>query len=184
MSRIGKIPVPVPSGVTVKQDGRKVLVEGPKGKLAFNLPDGITVTVAKEAVTAQRANDEAATKALHGLCRALIANMVQGVTSGFQKDLEVVGVGYKAQVQGKQLTLIVGYSHPVVVPIPEGLTVETPKPTQIAIKGADKQMVGQFAATVRRVAPPEPYKGKGIKYAGEVIRRKAGKAATGAKSAG
>ena len=184
MSRIGKVPVAIPSGVTVKLDGHTLRVEGPKGKLGFHLPMGVTAAVGKDAVTVQRQDDTASARALHGLCRAILANMVQGVTQGFQKDLEVVGVGYRAQAQGRHLTLMLGYSHPVVLEVPEGLTVETPKPTQIIIKGADKQLVGQFAANVRRVAPPEPYKGKGIKYAGEVIRRKAGKAATGAKTTG
>ena len=133
-----------------------------------------------------RTGEESSDKAIHGLYRALIANMVQGVVSGFSKELEIVGVGYRAQLQGKQLSLSVGFSHPVVVPVPEGITVEVPKPTMVVVRGSDKQLVGQFAANLRGIAPPEPYKGKGIKYAGEVIRRKAGKAATGsgAKVAG
>jgi large subunit ribosomal protein L6 len=133
-----------------------------------------------------RSSDEQSDKALHGLYRALIANMVHGVVSGFSKELEIVGVGYRAQLQGKQLSLHVGFSHPVLVPIPEGITIEVPKPTAVIVKGPDKQCVGQFAANLRRIAPPEPYKGKGIKYVGETIRRKAGKAATGtgAKAAG
>jgi large subunit ribosomal protein L6 len=152
-------------------------VEGPKGRLSITLPSVISAELADQQVRLQRANDEQQTKALHGLYRALIANMVHGVVSGFSKELEIAGVGYRAQVQGKQLSLTVGFSHPVLVPIPEGIAVEVPKPTTIMIEGADKQLVGQFAATVRRIAPPEPYKGKGIKYAGEVIRRKVGKAA-------
>jgi len=157
-----------------------VNVEGPKGTLSLTLPPAITVALSPQQIQVSRGSDEKPVRALHGLARALLANMVQGVTAGFSKELEIVGVGYRAQVAGRQLTLHVGFSHPVLLPIPEGLTVETPKPTNIIVKGADKQQVGQFAATIRRVAPPEPYKGKGIKYAGEIIRRKAGKAATGA----
>ncbi|MBI4343241.1 MAG: 50S ribosomal protein L6 [Candidatus Omnitrophica bacterium] len=179
MSRLGAMPVAIPTGVKLTQSGRSVQVEGPKGKLAFELPEAITAAVKDNAVTVTRSGDEKAIKALHGLCRSLIANMVTGVSAGFQKELEIVGVGYRAQVQGKALTMTVGYSHPVALPIPAGLTVEAPKPTQVIVKGADKQAVGEFAATIRRVKPPEPYKGTGIRYAGEVVRRKAGKAATG-----
>ena len=169
----------IPSGVKVKQDGASLHIEGAKGKLAITLPEEITALVSEKNIEVKRSGDEAAQRALHGLYRALIANMVQGVVSGFSKELEISGVGYRAQLTGKQISLSVGFSHPVVVPIPEGLTVEVPKPTIVIIKGYDKQLVGQFAANLRRIAPPEPYKGKGIKYAGEVIRRKAGKAATG-----
>ncbi len=179
MSRIGRAPVTIPQGVKIKQDGQQVVVEGGKSTLSFALPESISVKIGAQVLTVERANDEKAVKALHGLSRALIANMVLGVTTGFSKELEIVGVGYRAQLQGKQISLSVGFSHPVVVQIPEGLTVEVPKPTNVIIKGADKQLVGQFTANLRRIAPPEPYKGKGIKYAGEVIRRKAGKAATG-----
>ncbi len=180
MSRIGRAPIVVPSGVKLSQEGPRVNVEGPKGTLSLTLPPAITVALSPQQIQVSRGSDEKPVRALHGLARALLANMVQGVTAGFSKELEIVGVGYRAQVAGRQLTLHVGFSHPVLLPIPEGLTVETPKPTNIIVKGADKQQVGQFAATIRRVAPPEPYKGKGIKYAGEIIRRKAGKAATGA----
>ena len=180
MSRIGRAPIPVPSGVTVTQDAGTLRVEGPKGTLAIQLPADVAVAIADQRVRVTRASDEPAVRARHGLARALIANMVHGVVSGFSRELEIVGVGYRAQAQGKQLTLNVGFSHPVVVPVPEGMTVETPKPTLVIVKGSDKHQVGQFAANIRRIAPPEPYKGKGIKYAGEVIRRKAGKAATGA----
>ena len=180
MSRIGAMPVAVPSGVKITQSGRALQVDGPKGKLALELPATVSAAIKDNALTVTRANDEKAIKALHGLYRALIANMVTGVSTGFQKELEIVGVGYRAQVQGgKDVVLSVGYSHQVVLPIPPGITVETPKPTQVLVKGADKQVVGQFAATIRSVAPPEPYKGTGIRYAGEVVRRKAGKAATG-----
>ena len=180
MSRIGRAPVAVPAAITVTQEGHRLLAEGPKGKVSIPIPEEVTVTVSGQSVSVARRSDEPSVKALHGLTRALIANMVQGVANGFQKELEVVGIGYRAQAQGKHLTLQVGFSHPVLIEIPDGLTVETPKPTQILVKGADKYLVGQFAANVRRIAPPEPYKGKGIRYAGEVVRRKAGKAATGA----
>ena len=170
----------IPSGVKVKAEDGHVFVEGPKGKLSLRLSPEITVKLDGQAVKVERANEEKPVRALHGLYRALINNMVQGVVNGFSKELEITGVGYRAQLQGKQLSLSVGFSHPVILPIPEGLTIEVPKPTSVLVKGFDKQLVGQFAANIRRVAPPEPYKGKGIKYAGEVIRRKAGKAATGA----
>lgn len=179
MSRIGRAPITIPQGVKIKQDGQQVLVEGPKSTLSMTLPGMISVTIDQQTLKVARANDEKNVKALHGLSRALIANMVQGVTAGFSKEMEINGVGYRAALQGKQLSITVGFSHPVITAIPEGITVEVPKPTTVIIKGADKQMVGQFAANLRRISPPEPYKGKGIKYAGEVIRRKAGKAATG-----
>ena len=180
MSRIGRAPIAIPQGVKVTQEDRRVFVEGSKGKLSFALPPEITVTVADNSLTVQRGSDEKPVRSLHGLSRALIANMVHGVVTGFSKELEIVGVGFRAQLQGKQLSVQVGFSHPVVVPIPEGIVVEVPKPTSVIVKGADKHLVGQFAADLRGIFPPEPYKGKGIKYAGEVIRRKAGKAATGA----
>ena len=183
MSRIGRSPIALPSSVNVKQEQAHLNFEGPKGKLSLTLPTPLSATLKDRQLQIQRSSEEKSVKALHGLYRALAANMVRGVSEGFSKELEVVGVGYRAQAQNKQLTLQVGFSHPVQVPIPEGITIETPKPTTILIKGSDKQVVGQLAATIRRIAPPEPYKGKGIKYAGEVIRRKAGKAATGAKGA-
>ena len=180
MSRIGRAPIAIPQGVKVRQEERQVFVEGSKGKLSMTVPGDITVTLAEGSLTVQRSNDEQSVRALHGLTRALLANMVHGVAMGYSKELEIVGVGFRAQLQGKQLTVQVGYSHPVVVTLPEGIAVEVPKPTSVIVKGADKHLVGQFAADVRGIFPPEPYKGKGIKYAGEVIRRKAGKAATGA----
>ena len=179
MSRIGRAPIAIPAGVKILPEGRQLRVEGPKGKLSFSLPEPITVKMEGQSLQVHRDGDDQPVRALHGLSRALIANMVHGVTAGFSKELEIARVGYRAQLQGKQLQLSVGFSHPVLVPIPEGMTVEVPKPTTVIVKGADKQQVGQFAANLRRIAPPEPYKGKGIKYAGEVIRRKAGKAATG-----
>ena len=177
MSRVGRAPIPLTAGVTVLPQGEQVLVEGPKGKLTLTVPAPISVRLDGQQVKVETSDPERGN--LHGLYRALIANMVHGVTEGFSKELEIVGVGYRALLQGKQLSLYVGFSHPVVVPIPEGLTVEVPKPTIVIIKGADRQLVGQFTANLRHIAPPEPYKGKGIKYAGEIIRRKAGKAATG-----
>lgn len=179
MSRIGRAPITLPAGVKVMPEGREVRVEGPKGKLAIALPEGIGVSIQEQRLVVASSGHDENGKALHGLARALLANMVQGVISGFSKELEIVGVGYRAQLQGKQLSLSVGFSHPVIIPIPEGLTIEVPKPTSVIVKGADKQLVGQFANNLRRIAPPEPYKGKGIKYSGEIIRRKAGKAATG-----
>ena len=185
MSRIGRLPVPIPSSVKVKHEGTMLLVEGPKGKLSTAIPAMLKASVQDNRVTVERSQDEKPIRALHGLTRALIANMVHGVSEGYMKELEVIGVGYRAQVQGKQLTLNVGFSHQGQVLIPEGLSIETPKPTVIIIKGIDKQRVGQLAADIRHIAPPEPYKGKGIRYLGEAVRRKAGKAATGgAKSSG
>ena len=177
MSRIGRAPIAIPQGVKVRQEDRQVFVEGSKGKLAIALPEEIAITIADGSLTVQRSSDEKPARALHGLYRALIANMVQGVVTGFSKELEIVGVGFRAQLQGKQLSIRVGFSHPVVVPIPEGITVEVPKPTSVIVKGADKHLVGQFAADLRRIFPPEPYKGSGIRYKDEVIKRKAGKKA-------
>ena len=179
MSRIGRTPIAIPEAAKIKHEGQHILVEGPKGKLSLELPLAISVELKEQRLQVACTGQEPTDKALHGLYRALLANMVNGVTTGFSKELEIVGVGYRAQLQGKQLVLNVGLSHQVPISIPEGLTVEVPKPTAVIVKGADKQLVGQFAANLRRIAPPEPYKGKGIKYAGEVIRRKAGKAATG-----
>lgn len=180
MSRIGRTPVPIPSGVKVTQAAQGMVVEGPKGTLSLTLPAGLSVNLEGQRLLVHCAEGAFSDTALHGLYRALIANAVQGVVAGFSKELEIVGVGFRAQLQGKQLSVQVGFSHPVTVPIPEGISVEVPKPTSIIVKGVDKHLVGQFAANLRRIAPPEPYKGKGIKYVDEVIRRKAGKAATGA----
>ena len=178
MSRIGKQPVAVPSGVKVAIDGQVINVEGPKGKLLFKMADGVSASLDQEKnqVVVKRASDVRQHKALHGLTRSLIANMVKGVTDGYQKRLDIIGVGYGAKLQGKELTLSVGFAAPAKRTVPEGLIVTVPKPTQIVIQGPDKQMVGEFAAVVRRVRPPEPYKGKGIRYEGEVVKRKAGKA--------
>jgi large subunit ribosomal protein L6 len=183
MSRIGRAPIAVTSGVNVAVSGAIVAFEGAKGKLSFTLPAGLSATIKEGTLQFQRANDLKPTRALHGLYRALAANAVKGLTEGFVKELEISGVGYRAQAQGKQLNLYVGFSHPVLIDIPQDLTVETPKPTTVIVKGVDRALVGQMAANIRAVAPAEPYKGKGIRYVGETIRRKAGKAATGAKGA-
>lgn len=181
MSRIGRAVITIPEKVKLAQDGAQLRVEGPNGQHSVMLPEQLSASVKDRQLQIARASDEKAVKALHGLYRAMIANLVHGAVEGFRKELEVQGVGYRAQVQGKELQLHVGFSHPVKMPIPQGITIETPKPTTIIVKGMDKQLVGQVAANIRRVAPPEPYKGKGIRYAGEVIRRKAGKATTGEK---
>ena len=176
MSRIGKKPISLPAGVKVTVDGNIVTVQGPKGTLAQTLPEGITITEEDNQVLVQRANDNKQQRAFHGLTRALIANMVEGVTNGFEKKLELVGVGYRAQMQGKKLVISIGFSHPVEIDAPEGIEFEVPAPTRITIKGINKQLVGNTAAHIRAIRKPEPYKGKGIKYENEHIRRKAGKA--------
>jgi large subunit ribosomal protein L6 len=177
MSRIGKKPVPIPKGVTITIDGTTVTVKGPKGELQRTFTDGMKFTIENDQVVIERPSEEKPVRALHGLTRALLANMVQGVTEGFRKTLEIVGVGYRAEKKGKNLVLNVGYSHPVEYPEPAGITLTTPAPTVIAVEGIDKQKVGQVAAELREYRPPEPYKGKGIRYQGEQVRRKAGKTA-------
>jgi len=177
MSRIGKKPVPIPSGVTVSVDKSKVTVKGPKGSLSLDVPAVCAVAQEGNEVIVTRANDEKFVRAVHGSTRAHLANMVRGVTEGFSKELEIVGVGYKAESKGKQLVLTIGYSHLVEFPVPDGITVETPEPTKIKVSGIDRQRVGQVAAEIRAVRRPEPYKGKGIKYVDEHIERKAGKSA-------
>jgi large subunit ribosomal protein L6 len=176
MSRIGKRPVILPNNVKCNINESTVVIEGPKGKLNFQIPEGIKVKTEDGKIVVERTSDEKNIRALHGLTRAMINNMVIGVTEGFQKELEIVGVGYRAQVQGKKLVMQLGFSHPVEYPIPEGITIETPNPTTIIVKGIDKQKVGEVAAEIRAFYPPEPYKGKGIRYRGEYVRRKAGKA--------
>ena len=176
MSRIGKKPIPIPPGVTVVVDGSTVRVKGPKGELSQSFRPEVRVRVDDGQVVVDRAADSKTHRAMHGLTRALVANMVQGTVAGYRKTLELVGVGYRAEKKGKVLVLNVGYSHPVEYPEPEGLTITTPNPTTIVIEGIDKQRVGQAAAEIRSVRPPEPYKGKGIKYQDEHVRRKAGKA--------
>ena len=177
MSRIGKAPVAVPNGVTVTlKDGNVISVKGPKGELTRSLPSAMTVKQENGTVTVTRPSDEDQHKALHGLTRTLIANMVEGVTKGFSKNLELVGVGYKAEKRPYGLQLSLGYSHPIEYRAPQGITLTAPVPTQIVVEGANKEVVGQVAAEIRSLRPPEPYKGKGVKYVGEQIRRKAGKA--------
>ncbi len=175
MSRIGQMPVVIPEGVTVEVDNGVVRVKGPKGELAQTLRPEVSVAVEDGALTVARESDAKAHRALHGLTRALVANMVRGVSKGFQKSLELQGVGYRADKRGNKLVLNVGYSHPVEYPEPDGVSISTPSPTVIVVEGADKQKVGQAAAEIRQVRPPEPYKGKGIRYQGEHVRRKAGK---------
>ena len=179
MSRIGKAPITVPSGVDIRVDGQTVTVKGPKGELSQVLPGAISVSIEDGTVTVNRPDDHRDNRSLHGLSRSLVNNMIVGVTEGYKKELEINGVGYRAAKEGSKLILTIGYSHPVEVPEIEGITIEVPAQNKIVIHGCDKQKVGQFAAEVREKRPPEPYKGKGIKYADEVIRRKVGK--TGAK---
>ena len=178
MSRIGKAPIPVPAGVEVKISGRTLDVKGPKGSLNCELPGDITVRQDGAQLLVERPNDERQSRAFHGLTRALVANMVVGVSEGFTKELEIVGVGYRANAQGpSKLELQVGYSHSVPVDAPEGVTFEVPAPNRIVVAGIDKQLVGQVAADIRKIRKPEPYKGKGIRYAGERVLREAGKSA-------
>ena len=176
MSRIGKMPVPVPDGVTVNIDGSIVSVKGPKGELQRKFPQGISFSIEDKKVVAARSSEEASQKALHGLSRALVANMVEGVTKGYTKQLEITGVGYKAELKPYGLLFSLGYSHTIEFKAPKGITLKAPVPTQVLIEGADKEVVGQVAAEIRSLRKPEPYKGKGIKYLGEKVRRKAGKA--------
>jgi large subunit ribosomal protein L6 len=177
MSRIGKRPIEIPEGVTVDVKPGTVLVKGPKGELTQIVSSQMGVAEQDGAVTVSRPTDRGEDRALHGLTRSLIANMVEGVTQGFEKRLEIQGVGYRARLQGKALELSVGYSHPVSIAAPEGIEFEVPQPTQVIVRGIDKQLVGEIAARVRRVRPPEPYKGKGVRYVGEHVRRKVGKRA-------
>ena len=176
MSRIGKNPIAVPAGVTIKLEGNQVSVKGPKGELSRSIPADMSIKQEDGNITVNRPSDDPKHKALHGLSRTLIANMVEGVTKGFSKQLDIVGVGYKAEARPYGLQLALGYSHAIEYKAPKGITLKAPLPTQILIEGANKEIVGQVAAELRSLRPPEPYKGKGIKYAGEQIRRKAGKA--------
>lgn len=179
MSRIGKKPIPVPKDVKVAVHGKVVEAQGPKGGLSHTVHEQLSVELSDGQLVVRRASDDRRAKALHGLHRALLANMLRGVREGFEKRLEIVGIGYRAQLQGRLLTLSLGYSHPVVYPLPEGIQVEVERQTQITVRGIDKALVGQVAADIRALRRPDPYKGKGIKYADEVIRKKLGK--TGAK---
>ncbi|HQD76688.1 MAG: 50S ribosomal protein L6 [Peptococcaceae bacterium MAG4] len=176
MSRIGKRPIPVPAGVEVQIEGNRVRVKGPKGQLEKNLHPDMIIKYEEGRLLVERPSDNKLHRSLHGLTRTLLNNMVAGVTNGFQKNLELVGVGYRASKQGKKLVLAVGYSHPVEIEPDEGLEIEVPAPNKISVKGVDKEKVGALAAVIRAVREPEPYKGKGIRYEGEYIRRKAGKA--------
>jgi large subunit ribosomal protein L6 len=178
MSRVGRSPIPVPSGVTVALEDDSVTVTGPQGSLVRRLPQGITITQEGDVLVVTRPDDERHHRALHGLTRSLVANMVDGVTQGFTKELEIVGVGYRANAKGPSaLELALGFSHSVQFDAPEGITFEVPTPTRIVVKGIDKEKVGQVAANIRKIRKPEPYKGKGVRYAGERVLRKAGKAA-------
>ena len=178
MSRIGRSPIELPSGVEVTLDEGSVAVKGPQGSLQRDLPGAITVRRSEAQLLVERPDDERTSRALHGLTRSLIQNMVTGVTTGFTKELEIVGVGYRATLKSpQQLELALGFSHPVIVDAPEGISFEVPSPLRVVVKGIDKEAVGQVAADIRRVRKPEPYKGKGVRYAGEVVQRKAGKAA-------
>lgn len=175
MSRIGRKPVSLPKGVEVTVEGDIITVKGPKGTLSQRLPGDISVDIGETEIVVTRPSDAKKHRAFHGLSRALIANMIEGVTNGFERKLELVGVGYRAQMQGKKLQLSIGFSHPVLIDAPEGIEFEVPAVTKITVRGIDKQLVGNTAAHIREIRKPEPYKGKGIKYENEVIRRKAGK---------
>ena len=181
MSRIGRKPITIPAGVTVTVNGNEVTAKGPKGELKGTFSSEISIAIEGSEINVTRPSDAPNHRSLHGLTRTLIANMVEGVEKGYTKELEINGVGYRAQKQGKDLVMNLGYSHQVIIPEIPGITIEVPSANKIIISGPDKQMVGQFAADVRKKRPPEPYKGKGIKYADEHIRRKEGKAAKGAK---
>ena len=176
MSRIGKKPIPVPQGVKVAVEEGMVRAEGPKGKLSQSIPSSLSVTMESNVLTVARSSDHRNVRALHGLTRSLLANMVTGVKDGFERKLEIVGIGYRCQLQGKALQLALGYSHPIVFPLPEGIQAEVDRQVAITLRGADKALLGQTAAKLRALRKPDPYKGKGIKYADEVIRRKVGKA--------
>jgi large subunit ribosomal protein L6 len=177
MSRIGRKPIPVPEAVTVEVGPGRVAVKGPKGELTQTLSTEMKVEQGDGVVTVQRPTNRGEHRALHGLTRSLIANMVEGVTEGFEKRLEIQGVGYRAQLKGKNLEMALGYSHPVAIEAPEGIEFEVPQPTEVIVRGIDKQLVGQVAADIRKRRPPEPYKGKGIRYRGEHVARKVGKRA-------
>lgn len=178
MSRIGKLPVEIPEKVSVDlTDGKILTVKGPKGELNMKVHDRMKVVIEENQVVVNRPDDSKMNRSLHGLTRALIANLVEGVSVGFTKKLEIVGVGYKAEMKGKTLVLNLGYSHPIILRVPDSITISTPSPNEIQVSGIDKELVGMVAAKIRSFRKPEPYKGKGVKYAGEYIRRKAGKAA-------
>ena len=175
MSRIGKKPVPIPSGVTANVEGQTVKMKGPKGALALVLPDDVVVKMDKSSIKVDPRTETKRARSMWGTSRTLVANLVAGVTKGFEDKLEITGVGYRASVQGKNLQIALGYSHDVIFPIPDGVAIATPRPTEIVVTGIDKQKVGQVAAEIRSFRPPEPYKGKGVRYSGEYIFRKEGK---------
>lgn len=177
MSRIGKLPIQVPAGVDVTIDGQTVAVKGPKGSLSHTVAEPIEIAKGEDGVlNVSRPNDESRNRALHGLSRTLVANMITGVTQGFSKDLEISGVGYRVQAKGSNLEFALGYSHPIVIEAPDGISFKVESPTKFSVEGIDKQQVGEVAANIRKLRKPDPYKAKGVKYAGEVIRRKVGKA--------
>ena len=177
MSRIGRKPISIPPGVKVQVEDAAVRAEGPKGRLSQPVPPGLSATLENDRLVISRSGDDRKARALHGLTRALVANMVTGVKDGFERKLEIVGIGYRAQIQGRVLQVALGYSHPVIFPLPEGITAEIDKQTAITLRGANKALLGETAAKLRALRKPDPYKGKGIKYADEVIRRKVGKKA-------
>jgi large subunit ribosomal protein L6 len=177
MSRIGKKPIAIPQGVKAEVKDNAVFVEGPKGKLQRSIANRITVSVKDGQVLVGRVGDSKVDRSLHGLYRALIQNMIKGVNEGYSREMEIIGVGFKAAINGSTLTMNLGFSHPVEIAIPEGIKMETPKPTQVIVRGIDKELVGRLASEIRRVYPPEPYKGKGIRYLGERVKKKVGKAA-------
>jgi large subunit ribosomal protein L6 len=177
MSRVGKAPIPVPSGVDVTIAGGNVTVKGSKGTLARDLPGAVTIRQDGDVLVVERPDDERQSKAMHGLARSLVSNMVVGVSEGFSKELEIIGTGYRATLQGSSLDLSLGFSHPVKVDAPDGITFEVPTPTRVVVRGIDKEKVGQVAADIRAIRKPEPYKGKGVRYLGEHVARKAGKTA-------
>ncbi|MEV7646551.1 50S ribosomal protein L6 [Arthrobacter sp. NPDC089319] len=176
MSRIGRLPITVPAGVEVKVDGNVVSVKGAKGELSHTLASPITVSLEESTLTVARPNDERESRSLHGLTRTLINNMIVGVTEGYKKDLEIVGTGYRVQAKGSNLEFALGFSHPVIVNAPDGITFAVEGPTKLSVSGINKQQVGEVAANIRKLRKPDPYKGKGVRYAGEQIRRKVGKA--------
>lgn len=177
MSRIGRMPIPIPDGVKIELNGNHVKVEGPLGTLEREIPAGVTIEQSENLLHLRRISDSKHHKSIHGLSRTLIANMIEGVTKGFEKELKIVGVGYKAEQKGSRSVFSLGYSHQIVLAVPEGITIEHKSPTELTVKGYHKELVGDIAAKIRSFRPPEPYKGKGIQYANEQIRRKAGKAA-------
>lgn len=176
MSRIGKQPVQLPKGVKASVSNNILLIEGAKGKLTLNIPQGVSLDLASDKILVKRANEEKQIRSLHGTIRAIIANMVKGVVDGYKKELDIVGTGYKAMMKGANLTLAMGFSHPVEIPVSKDLKVTVPNPNRVIVEGADRQKVGQFAAVLRKIYPPEPYKGKGVRYVGEEVKKKLGKA--------